>query len=254
MTRFRSYRGHSVLVDPLSRTPPVVLDVGANRGEFSRDLARDFGGEYHLVEANPDLVGEIRAAGEFDVLGVAISDTRGTARFNVARNDEASSILTLPDESPYGAELVRVVEVDQMSLDDLVRARGGGVDVLKLDIEGAELPALGGADEATLRSVGQVTVEFHCGPEHGFGGREEVLRLLDRWRRSGFVVLNFSAPQLTDVLMLSPAMLEPSRLDRSRWRVLGVRLRIRGSRIGRRGWRRFGLRSRLRGLARHVAR
>jgi FkbM family methyltransferase len=246
MRLFANYRGHSLLVGPLRATRPLVLDLGANRGDFSRAIDADFGGEFRLVEANPELVAEIRATTSFDVSHRAVGTTYDTVRLNVAANDEASSILALPENSEYDATLKRVVEVQGVPLEALLREQRRPIDVLKLDIEGAEVAALSALSDATLRTVAQIAVEFHCHPSFGFGGSEAVGRLLARCQRNGFVILDFSAPHRMDVLLLNRSILRPSMSELWAWRLTPAVIWVRQRRAALRVWRRsrLGLRPR----------
>jgi len=202
---FGSIRGHSLYTPPLG-ADSVIVDLGANRGEFALQMSRRFGGRYHLVEGNPDLQDELRAHTPFHVLPYAVAPVDGPIRFNVAKNDEGSSILALPETSAYDCTLDRSVEVVGKRLESiLAEIDEPRVDLLKVDIEGAEIEMLTTADATRLRAIGQITVEFHGDSIFGFGLHREVERAIDRLKGLGFVALNFSRPMRTDVLFVSRA-------------------------------------------------
>lgn len=212
---FASIRGHTFYT-PLLRNP-TVLDLGANHGEFSRTLSERFGGTYHLVEANPDLHAEL-STGRFPVMGCAVTAREGTVRFNLARNDEGSSVLDLPATSIYNCVLERPVEVPGRTLAGIVGELGlGRIDLLKMDIEGAELEVLAGVDPALMREVGQMTVEFHGAREFGFGLSREVEEVIRRMEGMGFAWFDFSRPKRTDVLFLNRALYDPRPAERAWW-------------------------------------
>jgi FkbM family methyltransferase len=240
-----------VLLRPLRDKPPLVFDLGANRGDFSRSLAAEFGGEFRLVEANPDLVAEIRANTSFTVVHAAVGATHQTVVFNIAANDEGSSVLDLPENSAYNSVRTGTIEVEQIPLEDFLLGEGRPVDLLKLDIEGAEVAALGGLTSATLESVAQITVEFHCDPSFGFGGADAVARFLSRCRRSGFFILDFSAPRKMDVLLLNRAILTPSRPELLLWYLMPGLIWARERRARLHAWRRTTLGIRPRDALRH---
>jgi FkbM family methyltransferase len=215
---FQSVRGHTFYT-PLLREP-VVLDLGANHGEFSRTLSSRFGGTYHMVEANPRLHQELRVAGRFPVLGCAVTAREGTVRFNLARNDEGSSVLNLPADSIYNCVLDETVEVPGRTLASLVDELGlERIDLLKMDIEGAELEVLAGVDPALMGRVGQMTVEFHGAREFGFGLSREVEEVIRRMEGMGFAWFDFSRPKRTDVLFLNRALYDPRGAERAWWKV-----------------------------------
>jgi len=144
----------------------LVVDGGANIGHMSGllALATGPGGQVLAVEPHPEVAGELRAnvehwrgdprLGEIEVIQVALSDgtgrgrllipadfsaNRGSARLGGAADGAGPS--TQPDSDPDPG----AYEVTLTSLDQLCGERPVGV--LKLDIEGHELPALHGAAE-----------------------------------------------------------------------------------------------------------
>jgi len=80
------------------------------------------------------------------------------------------------------------------------RAGVGRIDLLKMDIEGAEIELFEACSDDELQAVMQITVEFHefLYPEQA----EAVARIKERMRRLGFWVLPFSLDN-TNVLFLN---------------------------------------------------
>lgn len=234
------------MVEPLRRHQPLVLDLGANRGAFARAVSEAFGGDFHLAEPNPALAAELTRTTPFHVAQYAVGAVHSAVRFNIAKNDEASSILDLPAASAYDAVLDSVVNVDQVTLQELVTAHGRVVDVVKLDIEGAEVAALAALTDVALSSIAQITVEFHCHPSFGYGGEEETRDLIERFEANGFVVLDFSPGHKMDVLMLNLSAIKPTGAQAFVLRVMPELLWLRQRRELVRSWRRarLGLRPR----------
>jgi FkbM family methyltransferase len=203
---FSGIRGHSLYTPPLGAAS-VIVDLGANRGEFALQMSRCFGGRYYLVEANPELHASLRSGTSFPVLPYAVAPVDGPVRFNVAQNDEGSSILPLPETSEYDCTLARTVEVAGKRLEAiLAEIDEPHIDLLKVDIEGAEIEMLTTADPTLLRTIGQITVEFHGDSVFGFGMYREVKQAIQRLRGLGFLALNFSRPLRTDVLFVNVAL------------------------------------------------
>jgi hypothetical protein len=90
------------------------------------------------------------------------------------------------------------IEVQIVPLADYL---GGGIDLLKLDVEGAELEALRGAG-AALASVRTVIIEYHRVPE---SPPHEVLRVL------GAAGLRCEMPRAPDSKICDIAMIRTTR-------------------------------------------
>lgn len=57
---FSHIRGHTIYTSGL-RKNPIVLDLGANHGDFSRQMHERFGASCYLAEANPKLAQALAA-------------------------------------------------------------------------------------------------------------------------------------------------------------------------------------------------
>ncbi|MGE3820535.1 MAG: FkbM family methyltransferase [Isosphaeraceae bacterium] len=205
--------GHTVYTPILGRDP-VVLDLGANRGGFSEAFVERFGGSAFLVEANPSLASFLREQKRFPVAEHAVCDRNGPVAFHVARNDEGSSLLTLPEQNAYDCVLVETVEVAGRTIDSLIEHfELDHIDLVKMDVEGAEVQALGTLSTETMRNIGQITVEFHSDVEFGFDIGEAVEDVIKRLQELGFLFWDFSGETRRDVLFVNRrAVPLPSRI------------------------------------------
>ena len=133
-----------------------MIDGGANRGSFTDAFLQLHRPEkLVLIEAIPDLAEKLRAryAGKagISVVSAALSDRNGEARFEINQSDASSSLLPIdPRNSAWFGRDLRVaqtVTVPTMTLPALLEEQGlSGVDLLKLDLQGAERSVLmGGA-------------------------------------------------------------------------------------------------------------
>jgi FkbM family methyltransferase len=214
---FAWIRGHTLYTPPLG-ADSVILDLGANRGEFARQASERFGGKYYLVEANPTFASVLRADGRFPVWHAAIGTADGPVTFNVAKNDEGSSLLDLQKDSPYGLVLEEAIQVPGRTLDSLMTEIGERrIDVLKMDIEGAEVMVLRSLSERRLREIGQITVEFHTDPLFGFHLAEAVEEVMRSLERAGFLCLDFTNTRRIDVLCINLALNPIPWPQRARW-------------------------------------
>ncbi len=136
----------------------TVIDIGANIGELALRISGlvGAGGRVIAIEAHPRIFGYLEGnvaanrAANIECLNYAVSNSGGTIRFSDNRWDELNSIVSGPEEVPH-------VEVPAIRLDDLPRSLPR-VDLLKIDVEGAEKFVLEGAGEM-LRRTGCVYFE-----------------------------------------------------------------------------------------------
>jgi FkbM family methyltransferase len=176
-----------------------VLDLGANRGAFAGGIRRKFDCHVVAVEPNPALHGTLGAIPGLSVLGLAVAAQSGRMDLRVSEgNSEASSLLKVdPDESAG----IRTVGVEAVTLHEcLERIPWETCDLVKMDIEGAEVGVLDTCSDQFLTSLPQFTVEFHdfC----GITPSSEVRRIAGRFQRLGFSMISVWRVHYGDVLFV----------------------------------------------------
>ena len=150
--------------------PPggTVIDVGASVGLHTLALARAIGpsGKLHAFEAEPRLEPFLRrtlnANGlhQVDLKILAVGAAHGEATFHVARTIGHSSLYALSST----AEVREDVTVKVRPLDELI-PDNVQVDVIKIDVEGAELDVITGAEKTLTRSP-NCAIVAELGPSH----------------------------------------------------------------------------------------
>lgn len=179
----------------------VVVDLGVNKGEFAAWIADRFACAVYGAEPEPELYKSLAGDSALRIFPCAVGGRNGSAILKRA-----------PGECPtlYG-EVSRPgdqVEVKVLSLEDFLSLAGLAdcerIDLMKVDIEGAELPMFEEASDALLLRVAQFTVEFHdfIWPELS----DRVSSVKSRMRRLGFRTINFSLDN-SDVLFLNRKLL-----------------------------------------------
>jgi FkbM family methyltransferase len=145
-----------------SRQVDVVLDVGANRGQFGRELRdRGYRGEIVSFEPIESVFRNLKAVAERDGIWqahhLALGATPGRALLNVSRDSVFSSVLDqLPAAQRFSAAatVARQEEVAVVRLDNLFASFRCRTVFLKIDTQRYERPILGGAREVLSQVVG----------------------------------------------------------------------------------------------------
>lgn len=152
----------------------VVLDVGANIGQYARELrsagykGRIFSFE-PLTEPFEALSRDSEGDAHWHCLQLALGKGEGPATMHVAANQAASSSLlameswisrAVPDQAYIGTETVQVARLDDVAPSLIGQSDG---TMVKLDVQGYELEALRGG-ESTLGRAEVVEVELSLVP------------------------------------------------------------------------------------------
>ena len=196
----------------------TVLDVGANVGQFTLVAARRVGptGQVHAFEPTPELAEHIQGNLELNGLEnvvvneVAVSDAAGHAVLHLVEPDDPGE-NSIVNPSPGS----RTLEVPSVTLDGYVAEHAiGSVDVIKIDIEGAEMPALGGARDLLSGDDSPVLVlEFHP-TTLSYSGHspEDMLGLLNSYGYAFYPIAVYSIH--THDPYLNGIAAKPGHLDR----------------------------------------
>jgi FkbM family methyltransferase len=133
------------------RPGAVVVDIGGNKGDFSLLAAKAAGDDGRVLcfEPEPENVEWIRRSVEknryrsIEVVPVALSDADGEATLHLSSFSGWHSLA--PSSA---ARSVGEITVPTRRLDAVLAERGiGAVDVVKIDVEGAEEHVLAGAGD-----------------------------------------------------------------------------------------------------------
>lgn len=171
----------------------AVIDIGANEGQFGRDLrALRFPGR--LVSLEPlgapfdRLAGLAEGDATWTVVRAAVSAEPGSLTVYVAGNSVSSSVLPMlaahsdaePSSSYVGEEVVPATTVDQIVAEHDLDPT---TSYLKVDVQGFESAVLDGA-ASTIRQFAAVQLELSMIPL--YQGQALMSELTDRMAALGF--------------------------------------------------------------------
>lgn len=134
-----------------------IIDLGANLGHFTTEILNR--GKYNIiqVEANPILYNKLSK--EHLKYNVAISNYNGSCKFYISANNEASSIFS-DFQNHWPANESKEVQCITIS-SFLAQLDVGVFDLIKVDIEGAEIQLIEDFCKNETKLVKQISFEFH---------------------------------------------------------------------------------------------
>jgi len=167
----------------------VVLDLGANIGYYSLLAARLVGekGKVYAFEPEPVnyslLLKNIELNGYDNIVAVqkAVSNVAGKVRLFLDKKDTGAHTIYQPDDER------EFTEVESVILDDFFKDKKHPINVIKMDVEGAEMAAFSGMDRIIRESENlKMFVEFYFPgmKRAGNAPREFARRLLEDYHFS----------------------------------------------------------------------
>jgi FkbM family methyltransferase len=171
---------------------PRILDCGGNVGMASLFFKRRFpAARITAYEADPALFAILKAnlaangASDVETVHAALWTANGRVTFQ-AEGSDSGMIGTLT-----GAVAGTAVDVPSLRLRDVIANDAGPIDLLKLDVEGAEDAVLADC-EPVLARVGAIVMDLHeFDPSH-----RQAPRVLELLTRNGFTyVVDEFVPQ-----------------------------------------------------------
>lgn len=208
MCCFTSYRGHSFWDIPINNNS-VVVDLGANRCDFSSEIKKKFHCSVFPVEPNFHLEPNDRLLIK-NVDRVVITDCESEFDFTISENPEASSLYS-DIANLFGTS--KIIKVKGMSFNQYLEFKDikDSISLLKVDIEGGEIDLLSKISPKELELIDQMTVEFHSFLNPSL--EQDVVAIINKIRKLGFLVVNCNYPYYDDVLFVNRKLLPKYHLQ-----------------------------------------
>ena len=214
----------AALAEEHGLTPRGVIHIGAHEGkECARYRAMGFT-KILFIEANPTVFARLQSnlRGQPGVLlaHCAISDRIGTAKLRVTSMDQSSSLLKLKLHQKIYPDIVETetVEVRTITLDALLTELSldpAEFNFLNIDIQGAELLALQGA-EKTLRHIEGINTEVNLAELYeGCARLEEIDSNLKRRDFARVAITTPFHPSWGDAFYVRQSVITMSSLGRN---------------------------------------
>lgn len=227
MIQVARFESHSFVSDLLGSSSTVV-DLGMNKGAFAAQVIAAFGCRVVGLEPEPSLYASLQGRAGITVEPAAIAARDGTTELNVFATQCASIVGSVVEAA------IRRVEVPATTFESFLRRhRITSIDLLKVDIEGAEFDLFDSTSDAVLQSIAQITVEFHdfIDPTQ----LPSVRRVHARLAALGFQRINFTHTN-SDVMYVNRVVRQLTHLERayivSRFKYLTAARRIIGRWLG----------------------
>jgi FkbM family methyltransferase len=135
-------------------SPKRCLDIGAHVGEFSADLKTIAPQcEIIAIEANPNCEPYLNKKGlRYEMIGLGVG--QGTFNLFIEAENPIGTGASFYRENTqwYEGEKAKIVEVAVDSLDNRSYFKDEIIDLVKIDVQGAELDILNGGRETIMRS------------------------------------------------------------------------------------------------------
>ncbi|MEI6429392.1 MAG: FkbM family methyltransferase [Pseudanabaena sp. ELA607] len=209
---YSEYRGHHFYSKSLNERS-IVLDIGANLGDFSKLISENFKSQCVAVEPVTSLYDSIPENESIRKFNYALSDSCGSISIHLSENPEANSIFE-PLAGYWeniGTSIVEAITFDVLL--EKAKINKKHICLVKVDIEGAEIKMFESISDELLKTFPQYTIEFH----DFFGGldiKSDIEKIKRRFQLLGYERIEFSKPyNNSDVLFFNRSILRLTKQE-----------------------------------------
>jgi FkbM family methyltransferase len=172
-------------------SPRHIVDVGANRGDWTRTALLFFpDAEYTLIEPQENLKSYAQdlldGSRKLEWITAGVSDAPGTLRFTIAGRDDSSTFVLSEDEARAAG--LQQISVEVLTLNDIARSRKAPwPDLVKIDAEGLDLKVLDGATELLGKTSVFLVEAAVCAPLDN-----SAARVMERMTGAGYKLVDIT--------------------------------------------------------------
>jgi FkbM family methyltransferase len=194
-----NYLGHT-FVPSFFSAGGIAIDCGSNHGGFARFLSEESQLVVHSFEADPRLFARLPKLPRVNFCEFAIAGESGTIELGLG--DEHCSSVVYRENAKQNTVTVPAISLDEYCEKHAISV----IDIIKMDIEGAELDVLESISEKILQNTKQITVEFH--DFLNAADLPRIEQIVARMKSAGFYFLKVSKHTWGDCLFLNQRLLK----------------------------------------------
>lgn len=174
----------------------TVLDIGANVGLFTLYMLKRKAKTIHsfepTIKAFTQLYNTLQNNKNVHLHKKAIFNTSGKMKIKSVEDNSTISGF-IDDVHPYTNDKMSEEEVDVVTLNDFLKSENlNQIDLIKIDIEGAEHEVIAGlSDEEILKSK-RYLIEYH------WGHKRNPMNIVNRFIKLNYKVINKDDPEFKD--------------------------------------------------------
>jgi FkbM family methyltransferase len=199
MSGLSSIRGHHFYATAIDSSS-TIIDLGSHLGEFSAQVSHSFNCRCYAIEALPKLYEKIKETELVTKFNYAISGSNEEIKLHVEDNLEFNHI-----ERETSQVNGPTINVTGKTLSSFVQEQNiQQIDLLKVDIEGAEVELFNSLSDKELKKIKQISVEFHDFVFKEIRG--DVEKIKERLKSLGFEYIVFSISTNGDVLFINKSV------------------------------------------------
>lgn len=203
-------RGEVKLLKSLLAPQSVFIDVGANIGAFSLMAARRLPqgkvhsfepSPYHIKKLNSNLL--LNRFNNIQIHPVALSSKLGPAKLYFPKSKGSLENTGMASQFEFDVMSYRIEDIECVRLDDYLESYNiSKVNIIKIDVEGAELDVLIGARQTIYRNRPHVLMEVNSDHLHRAG--RNFYEVIDFWNSANYKIYKIGhGAELTPIHVVS---------------------------------------------------